>query len=107
MGECKHLWKKYLGFADRPATERQYCAKCGMDKETWLEQNLQQAEKTIADMLMSTKPLEEYERLQRDNKALRCCGNCINEFKRCDAGECFKNGYSHWVIDGKLVNKGE
>jgi len=49
----------------------------------------------------------EIEQLQRENKALRCCGNCINEFKRCDAGDCFKNGYSHWVINGKLVNKGE
>jgi len=85
MAECEHLWKKYLGFADRPAPERQYCTKCGIDKETWLEQQIQQQQATIA--------------------AMRCCGNCErNPDKPKDRIKCDEcKNCSEWVIAERLV----
>jgi len=90
MGECKHGW----------IPEGSKCFYC---ESADLRQQLQQAEKTIADMLMSTKPLEEYERIQRENKALRCCGNCKYEQWECDKKECRDNDFKFWVIAERLV----
>jgi len=199
MVECKHEWVKHIELIDFPSSETHFCAKCGIDKETWLEQQIQQAQATIKDLeeILEEKEghfalcretnkrmyqqikekdatiaaireglelshelfrlgemlgynssipdemtdelsrayeileivdkalsdtagaelLEKIDRLEMENKALRCCGNCQHseygyEGPECTLyhvakGDCDDNDLKHWQIAERLVNKGE
>jgi len=64
--------------------------------------------KALSTTTAGAELLAKSEQLERENKALRCCGNCDRNICRRETyRECVDNDLSHWQIARRLVSKGE